>query len=87
MKYERINDDQKLQMLDQRLTQYEQEHYNHAVNLALLRATRAIDDGTKVAIKQAEEALATLDAAHANVKTEQAKVGSPAKAAPLGGLA
>lgn len=74
MKYEKINDDQKRQMLDQRLGQYEQEHYNHAINLALLKATGATDDATKAAIKQAEEAMVTLDKAHANVKTEKAKV-------------
>ncbi len=78
MKYEKINDDQKQQMLDQRLAQYEQEHYNHAINLALLKASGTTDASTKAAIKQAEDAMTTLDKAHANVKTEKAKVGPPA---------
>ncbi len=77
MQYEKINDDQKKQMLDQRMAQYEQEHYNHAINLSLLKATGATDDATKTAIKQAEDAMTTLDKAHANVKTEKGKVVTP----------
>ncbi len=77
MKYEKIDDDQKTQMLDQRMAQYEQEHYNHALNLTLLKATGATDDITKDAIKQAEDAMSTLDSAHANVKKERAKVVVP----------
>lgn len=74
MEYEKITADQKKQMLDQRLAQYEQEHYNHSVNLTLLKATGATDEQTKVAIQAAEEAMNTLDEVHANTKAELNKI-------------
>lgn len=74
MKYEKLNNDQQQQMLDQRLTQYEQEHYNHAVNLALLEASGAEGDQIEAAKKVARDALKTLDDAHKNTKAEIAKL-------------
>lgn len=74
MNYEKINNDQKRQMLDQRLAQYEQEHYNHSINVRLLKASGVTDDATKAAVKQAEDAMKILDGAHANIKVEMAKV-------------
>lgn len=74
MKYEKLTDDEKAAMLDNRLRQYEQEHYNHSINVALLRASGAADDATLAQIAVGETAMATLDAAHANTKAELAKV-------------
>ena len=79
MKYEKINTDQLAQMMDQRLAQYEAEHYQHAVNLALLEAQTAPKDPRQLeaweASKEAsKEAMKTLDEAHANAKKELAKV-------------
>lgn len=79
MEYEKINTDQQVQMLEQRMAQYEAEHFGHVTNRALLLASpHAEDDDVQAAIQNAEEAMATLDEAHANVKKEIAKL----KAAP-----
>lgn len=85
MKYEKITADQQAQMMDQRLAQYEAEHYQHAVNLALLEAQPApLDEQELAAWEQAKEqargAMQTLDRAHANAKKELAKVKKPATA-------
>ena len=74
MKYEKLEADQQAQMLEQRLGQYEMEHYQHSVNLSLLVASGATDDATKEAIKASQDAMDALDDAHANTLKEAAKV-------------
>lgn len=77
MKYEKLTPDQQDQMLDQRLAQYEQEHFNHSVNVTLLEESGATDPATADAIKAARAAMATLDKAHADAKAHKAKLNKP----------
>ena len=70
MIYQTIAADEQKAMLEARLGQYEREHYAHALNDRLLVSSGATDDATKAAIKAAEDAMATLDQAHAAVVEE-----------------
>lgn len=74
MNYEKLDKTQRLNMMDARLTQYEQEHFNHAVNVKLLEASGLTDAATMEAIADGKAAMATLDKAHANTKTEKSKI-------------
>lgn len=76
MQYEKINTNEQVNMLDARLRGYETEHFAHATNLALLQASATQDETTKKAIKETEEAMKTLDEAHANTKKEIKKLSS-----------
>lgn len=67
MKYAAFTAADQRALLEQRLRSYEMDHYAHTINRDLLVASGATDDGTKAAIKQADEAMATLDKAHAEV--------------------
>lgn len=68
MDYVKLDADKQKAMLEQRLAQYEAEHYNHAVNVALLRASAdASSDDVKRAIADEERAMAALDGAHDEV--------------------
>lgn len=74
MKYEKLSKEAQEQMLEQRLIQYEQEHFAHATNKALLQATGDTDPSVTAAIAEADKAMAVLDKAHANTKVEIAKL-------------
>ncbi len=77
MKYERLSEDHQREMLEQRLRQYEGEHFNHSTNYDLL-----VEQGAEnsAEAKQAQEAMKTLDKAHANTKKKAGKI--PKKSAP-----
>lgn len=81
MDYEKLTLDQQEQMLDQRLAQYEQEHFNHSVNLKLLEDSGADDPATAEAKRAAQAAMETLDKAHAQAKAERNKIKATAKKA------
>lgn len=65
MEYTKLNTDQQRQMLEQRITQYEAEYFQHSVNKDLLVASGDTSERTQAAIKVEEDAMATLDDAHA----------------------
>ena len=77
MKYTTLTADYQKRMLEQRLVQYEQEHFSHAVNERLLVASGATDEDTKNAIKIAKDAQATLDKAHAEVTKKLQAINTP----------
>lgn len=58
MLYEKLTKEQKQQILDRRIEQYEQEHYAHYLNNT----------------EESKAAMAKLDQAHAATKAEQAKL-------------
>lgn len=77
MKYAALTTADQRAILEQRLRQYEADHFSHAINKDLLVASGATDDATKQAIKQADEAMATLDKAHAEVTKKLAAMPAP----------
>lgn len=81
MEYSELTDDEQVQILQQRIRQYEGEHFNHSVNKELLLASVPAgsepDDATKEAIKAAEEAMKTLDDAHTNTKAKVEALKAP----------
>lgn len=81
MQYEKLTDEARAQMLDDRLAQYEAEHYQHEVNVQLLTASGSDDSATTAAINEAKAAQLILDKAHAGVKAEAVKVKSKMKPA------
>lgn len=74
MKYEHLTTDQQAQLIEQRLANYEREHFEHGLNLAALEASGATDPDTMTAADNARQAMAVLDAAHATATAELAKV-------------
>lgn len=70
MEYEKLSTNQQINMLEQRLAQYEQEHFNHSINLKLLADSGDTSPEGETAKQAAEEAMKVLDQAHANTKTE-----------------
>ena len=71
MKYSQIGDRDKVAQLDARLRQYEQEHYQHTINLQILEAMPK-NQQDEQASKQIKEALATLEHAHKVASKERA---------------
>lgn len=57
-------------ILEQRQRQYEAEHFQHTINKDLLVSSGLSDEETTKAIEQADAAIATLDAAHAEICTK-----------------
>ena len=74
MDYSFLGDDQRQQILQQRLAQYEAEYFQHSLNCRLLAASGDSSESTACAIAEAEAAMATLDAAHAGVLAELASI-------------
>jgi hypothetical protein len=79
MEYTELTVDEQKNILQQRKRQYEAEHYNHVINKELLTATGATDDQTKAAIKAADDAMKTLDNAHAATKKKLADLEKSSK--------
>ena len=67
MKYDELTADEQAQILTQRKKQYEVDHFNHATNHELLVKSGKTDEQTEAQIKVAEDAMKTLDDAHAAV--------------------
>lgn len=74
MEYTELSATEQKQILAQRVKQYEAEHFNHATNKELLVASGASDEQTKAAIKVAEDAMKTLDDAHAETTKKLATI-------------
>lgn len=68
MKYEKLTTEQQQQMVEAKLHQLESEHFNHQMLLDQYRASGDTSEPMLAAIKASEDALKTLDAAHAEVK-------------------
>lgn len=82
MQYERLDNNQKKQLLEQRLTQYEAEHYQHSLNKHLLEQSGDASEQTKFAMKQADDAMATLDHAYHCCQEELVKLDGDAAPEP-----
>lgn len=70
MNYTVLTPEAQQAMLEQRLAQYEAEHYQHAINVLILGVVDAADEGAKEAIKSSKAAMSVLDKAHASVVKE-----------------
>lgn len=68
-----LSDEQKKSILDQRLTQFAAEAYQHEINKKV-----AADTGNTEGVKAAEEALSVLEAAISAHQSELAKIPAPA---------
>lgn len=65
-----LSDDQKKDILNQRLTQFAAEAYQHGINKGVAQAA-----GNEAGVQAADEALAVLDAAIKYHEAELAKLG------------
>lgn len=70
--YKTLSAEQREQMIQQRLAQFEAEHFNHEMNKIAVSALPDGEDKVK-AIKEAEEAQATIEAAIAALDTGSKK--------------
>lgn len=70
MQYLMLDAEHQRLILQQRLLQYETEHYQHALNASLLTASADPSDEVAEAIKDAEQSMAVIEAAHGQVRGE-----------------
>lgn len=83
MKYERVTDDTKLAMLEQRQTQLEQEHFAHEMRVSELEAQPDADtDEVQAAIKQSRESQAVIERALGAVIDKRDVIRASQKRAP-----
>lgn len=68
MQYDTLAADAQRQLLNQRLAQYEAEHFQHTVNRDLIVASGDTSEAAVAQVKAAVDAMAVLDQAHAEVK-------------------
>jgi hypothetical protein len=65
MEYTELTDSEQRQILQQRLKQYEAEHYNQTINFDLLKDKK--DEQSVVVLEQIKDTLKELDIAHAEI--------------------
>lgn len=65
--YQTLTDEQRQQMIRQRLVQYESEHYNHELNKMAL-STQPDSPSKEKALREAEEAQEVIEAAIASLE-------------------
>jgi hypothetical protein len=82
MEYTNIDRSQQAQVLRSRLQQWEAEHLNHATNISVLKATGVDSEQRRAQIKQSEDAMKVLDAAHAEVMSQLSKIEAETPTAP-----
>lgn len=74
MEYSQLSKDDQKAMLEGRLRQYEQEHYNHELNVKALES-QTEDETTKRAITEARKAQEIIDTAYDATKSELDSLG------------
>lgn len=73
MKYTELTDDERKLMLQQRLKQYEGEHFAHSINLMAVQALPADDPSREQAIETTERVMVGLAASADAVREALAK--------------
>ena len=70
MEYTRLTEDDKRQIVEQRLAQLEAEHFSQTISCAQLATTDDGSEQSKQAIHLANQRLAALDVAYERTKAE-----------------
>lgn len=74
MQYQYLNSDQKRQMIESRLQQYEAEHFGHSLNLVVAQAQSEDDPTRATSIEQTQASLETLERAITAARGELAEI-------------